>query len=64
MSGSTGVNQLGNYGAMGEANITNIPGARSGQALWMDSNDILWAFGGHGYNDAGGPGRLNDLWKF
>ena len=57
-------NQSGIYGNIGEADANNMPGARSGSATWIDSDNNLWLFGGMGYDISGTFGRLNDLWKF
>ncbi len=59
--------QLGIYGVIGVESPSNIPGSRRAVASWIDANNNLWLFGGHGY-DSVGPlgtvGYLNDMWKF
>lgn len=41
------------------------PGPRAYAALWKDSNNTVWMFGGEGSNtDANRDAPLNDLWKF
>ena len=52
------------YGTKGFADSSNYPGSRSGAISWTDSHDNLWLFGGIGFNETEGLGRLNDLWKF
>jgi uncharacterized repeat protein (TIGR03803 family) len=63
VSGSNGVNQVGNYGTQGVASATNAPGSREYAVSWTDSSGNLWLFGGSGYS-TGGVGSLNDLWKW
>lgn len=64
MSGANTINQVGNYGAMGIAAPTNIPGARFGAVSWIDKNGNLWLFGGQHHDRSAGYRILNDLWKF
>jgi N-acetylneuraminic acid mutarotase len=64
ISGSNTINQAGIYGTKGTASSSNVPGARVGSASWIDSSGKLWLFGGNGYDSAGSPDRLNDLWEF
>ncbi|TFF90919.1 MAG: hypothetical protein EU548_00525 [Promethearchaeota archaeon] len=64
MSGNNTINQKGVYGEKGVLDITNYPGARYASVSWMDTDGNLWLFGGSGYNESAGPGRLNDLWRF
>jgi N-acetylneuraminic acid mutarotase len=63
-SGSDVRNQKGDYGAKGEADPANIPGARLAAASWIDSSGNLWLFGGEGYDSYENSGRLNDLWLY
>jgi hypothetical protein len=63
VSGSSAVNQLGNYGVQGTAASTNVPGARWSPAAWIDAAGRLWLFGGEGF-DATANGTLGDLWYF
>jgi N-acetylneuraminic acid mutarotase len=53
-----------NYGTMGVASTTNIPGARTYGASWTDAAGDLWLFGGNGFDSAGKERSLNDLWKY
>lgn len=64
IAGSTSRNGTGVYGTQGIPDQDNVPGARRGALSWTDENDILWLFGGHGYDNSGTQGNLNDLWSF
>jgi N-acetylneuraminic acid mutarotase len=64
VSGSNVVNVSGNYGTMGVAAGTNVPGARSGATTWTDNSGNLWLMDGSGYDAAGANDTLNDLWKY
>ncbi len=63
VSGANVVNQVGNYGTVGVAASTNVPGARWSSAAWSDLSGNLWMFGGVGY-DTTAYGPLSDLWEF
>jgi hypothetical protein len=63
MSGSQAASQVGVYGTKNVPAATNIPGARSCPAGWLDSSGNVWLFGGHGYATSA-QGSLNDLWKY
>lgn len=52
------------YGTQGVADLANIPGARQEPTSWTGAGGNLWLFGGDGYDSAGAPGYLNDLWKY
>ncbi len=62
-SGADTVNQLGNYGTIGVAATTNVPGSRGGSPTWIDSSGNLWLFGGNGPL-SGVNGSFSDLWKY
>jgi len=64
ISGSNSVDQNGIYGSKGISNNVNIPGSRHYASNWIDSNNIVWLFGGIGYDNSGSLDFLNDLWKF
>lgn len=71
MSGSETGSAVGIYGTLDVASATNVPGARTGAASWIDGSSNLWLFGGSGYsstevdNDVDDyVGGLNDLWEF
>ena len=64
MGGSAIAGQTGSYGTLGTASASNIPGARQGNATWVDNHGDFWLFGGLGYDAAGTHGDLNDLWKY
>jgi hypothetical protein len=61
VSGPSTVGYQGNYGTIGIPATTNLPGARTGGATWVDPSGNLWLFGGAPDNLA--P-KLNDLWKY
>jgi len=58
-------NVPGNYGKLGVAAATNVPGGRQYAAHWTDKNGNFWLFGGLG---TGTPNTfwsmLNDMWEF
>ena len=64
ISGDSKKDQIGVYGIKGVAASTNKPGARHGGIAWKDAKGNLWLFGGHGYDQYGAEGDLNDLWEF
>jgi len=64
VGGSNTVNQGGTYGTLGTPASQNIPGARNGEFLWIDSSKTVWLFGGFGYDSTDALGSLNDLWKY
>ena len=65
VSGSDTDYQYGVYGTKGVPDPANVPGGREQAVSWIDSSSNLWFFGGYGYPaGSGGPGFLNDLWKF
>lgn len=64
VSGSDLILGKANYGSLGVAASTNVPGARSDAASWRDSNGNLWLFGGQGLDANGIWGYFNDLWEF
>lgn len=63
VNGSNTISQGANYGTMGTASSSSIPGARQMSVSFKDNENNLWLFGGWGFV---GPtfGRLNDLWKY
>jgi len=59
----TSADQLGVYGTT--PSTTNIPGARTGMAVTMDSSGAIWLFGGNGSGVVlNAYGSMDDLWKF
>jgi N-acetylneuraminic acid mutarotase len=64
VSGADKGNQPGVYGALGTSATTNVPGARTNAASWIDSQGNFWLFGGDGLGSTQGTHYLNDLWKF
>jgi N-acetylneuraminic acid mutarotase len=64
ISGSNSVGQTGNYGELGVAASTNIPGSRYVAVSWTDANGNFWLFGGSGFDGTGSTEYLNDLWMY
>jgi N-acetylneuraminic acid mutarotase len=64
MGGLNAADQKGRYGTQGTAAAGNVPGARHAAAGWTDAAGNFWLFGGNGFDSAGTPGLLNDLWKY
>jgi hypothetical protein len=64
VSGSNALNQAGNYGTLGTASATNVPGGRETSAAWIDKSSNFWLFGGFDLDSKGNPAALNDLWEF
>lgn len=60
----SGSGWIGVYGTLGSPGSLNNPGSRIYASTWTDSSDVLWLFGGEGYDSAGTNGDLNDLWAF
>ncbi|MDR3676177.1 MAG: hypothetical protein P4N24_11855 [Acidobacteriota bacterium] len=63
VSGSNQTSQTGIYGTQGTPAAGNIPGARWGDAGWIDESGNLWLFGGISLWDSPN-GKFNDLWKY
>jgi hypothetical protein len=63
VSGGNLINPSGWYGTQGVAAANNVPGGRSGSAIFTDSSGKLWLFGGTGLDSAGAQAQLNDLWS-
>lgn len=64
LSGASSTNAPGNYGSLGIAASSNVPGARQGASAWFDASGKLWLFGGLGFDSAGTFGLLGDLWIY
>jgi N-acetylneuraminic acid mutarotase len=64
VSGGAEGDEAGLYNALGSADPSNQPGARSGAQVWYQ-NEKLWVFGGLGV-DVNGQilDRLNDFWSY
>ena len=52
----------GDYGTLGVAALSNIPGPRHSGSIWADLSGNLWMLGGRG--EGTNFGELNDLWKY
>jgi N-acetylneuraminic acid mutarotase len=65
VSGADTAGQSGDYGTLGTAAASNVPGARSESATWTDLAGNFWLFGG-GYDQSNGTIAyyFNDLWKY
>lgn len=55
--------QEGEYGIQEQESHLYYPGGRITAVSGRDG-DMLWLFGGFGYDNNSGEGRLNDLWRF
>lgn len=55
--------QYGKYLSKGWKSPVNFPGGRRSSAVWIDSGNNLWIFGGYGYSETD-FGFLSDLWQF
>jgi N-acetylneuraminic acid mutarotase len=65
VSGNNIADHAGVFGAIDEYNTTNHSGGRSASIQWMDSDGIVWIFGGQGIDKFGiSVGYLNDLWSY
>ncbi len=64
VSGSSSPNQAGVYGTKGTPSASNVPGARTGGAGWVDKSGNFWLFGGLGLDSTGTSHYLNDLWEY
>ncbi len=53
----TGSRTSSNYGTLGVASTSNVPGSRSNSVSWTGSTGNFWLFGGSG-NDSTGTGGL------
>ena len=50
MSGSNISHQSGVYGTKGNFSSSHFPGSRATFCFWIDSNGLLWIFGGYGFD--------------
>ena len=64
IAGSNLGGQPGSYGVKGVSNENNVPGARIGSQVWIDSAGNLFLFGGSTYDPDPVATARNDLWKF
>jgi hypothetical protein len=64
MNGGSYTPTNANYGTLGAAASTNLPGGRAGAATWVDNTGKVWLFGGGGLDATQTAGSLNDLWSF
>ncbi len=64
MGGASTVNEVGTYGTLKTASVSNVPGARQFMSAWTDPAGNFWLFGGVGFDSTGTTGQLNDLWEY
>jgi len=65
LSGPNTTSDYGVFGTKGVANAKNIPGARYGGALFIDSQaQNLYLFGGYCADSTGSEDSCNDVWQF
>lgn len=67
VSGDKTPNSIGIYGNRGIAAAGNVPGARAGAFLWIDSAGYIRLYGGSGYDSLGfsyNNSALDDFWAF
>ncbi len=65
VSGSNLAAQQSVYGTEGKPAATNIPGARSHAACWMDAAGNFWVYGGNGATPTGSSiNFFDDLWEY
>jgi N-acetylneuraminic acid mutarotase len=64
VSGSNLALGKANYGTLGVAAVSNVPGARERAVSWTDSSGNFWLFGGDGFDANNFDGSFNDLWEF
>ena len=66
VSGSSTINGVGTYGALGVSAAGTVPGARFQSVGWIDGADHVWLFGGYGldHTTSDGYGPLNDLFEY
>lgn len=69
LTGSSSGFQVGTYGTLGVGTADNVPGARHGHSMLMDTdNQAMYMMFGFGRDATGsgpgGAGYMNDLWMF
>jgi N-acetylneuraminic acid mutarotase len=64
LKGANTISQSGTYGTLGTPAPANTPGGRQSAVSWTGSDSALYLSGGYGYDGAGAPGYLNDLWRY
>jgi N-acetylneuraminic acid mutarotase len=58
-------NNNGNYGVMGVAAPSNLPGSRLYNDFWRDNHQTFWLFGGEGLDISNNNyDHMNDLWGY
>lgn len=66
VAGSSKANQPSVYGTEGTPASTNVPGARSQAACWIDAAGNFWVFGGNGTvtPSTASINLFDDLWEY
>jgi gliding motility-associated-like protein len=64
VSGTSQVNQVGEYGRQERASLFNLPGGRMMATAWKGPDGNLWMFGGQGYSSDDEVSELNDVWVY
>jgi N-acetylneuraminic acid mutarotase len=64
VGGPESLNDYGSYGVQGVTDSNSFPGARRNAVCWVGEDDVVWLFGGDGFDEDEDRGTLNDLWKF
>ena len=58
LNGSNSVNSYGSYGSLGVAAVGNVPGARRGHSMVIDSaSRAMYVMGGYGYGASVSVGK-------
>lgn len=64
VGGSDAPNAPGIYGTQRAGTAGDAPGARVSAVSWRDQAGNFWLLGGHGFDQGGDSGLLNDLWEY
>ena len=64
VGGSNMPNVASVFGTQGVAGAANMPGARMGSSVWLDTSGDVWLFGGSGLSSSGTTQEYNDLWEY
>jgi len=60
----TAVTIYSSAGAAWAQSTNYYPGGRNNSSMWYDKHGYIWVFGGYGDPISGGPGYMNDLWRY
>lgn len=64
VGGSDTPNVASIFNIQGVAAPNNMPGARQGASVWLDTHGNVWLFGGSGLNSSGTVQEYDDLWEY